>query len=71
MLQQLQHAASQPISFAKQQSWWKISDMEMLKELMRCLHLRGIRERSLQKTIERFMDLTTNSITKGKKEGWL
>ncbi|KAK2166953.1 hypothetical protein LSH36_33g07044 [Paralvinella palmiformis] len=69
MLQRLQRADPAPIPFEMQQSWWKINEVDTLKELMRRLHLRGIRERALQKNIERFMDLACQSITKGKKEG--
>ena len=43
--------------------------MEQLRQLQKCLHPRGIREKNLQKTIQKFSEYTTLSCTKGKKEG--
>lgn len=52
-----------------QKGWWKVSDQEQLRQLQKCLHPRGIREKNLQKTIQKFSEYTTMSCTKGKKEG--
>ena len=54
-----------------QKGWWKISDQEQLRLLQKCLHPRGVREKNLQKTIQKFSEYTTNSCKKGKKEGKL
>lgn len=47
--------------------WWRISNPEQIKELLSCLNLRGIRERNLQKTLEKHLDFVCVSNTKTKK----
>lgn len=43
--------------------WWKIDDIEIVKELIQCLHVRGVRERELRQhlltALSDNMDLTT------------
>lgn len=43
--------------------WWKIDDIEVVKELIQCLHVRGVRERDLRQhlltALSDNMDLTT------------
>ncbi len=43
--------------------WWKIDDIEVLNELIQCLHVRGVRERELRQhlltALSDNMDLTT------------
>lgn len=43
--------------------WWKIDDVEVVKELIQCLHVRGVRERELRQhlltALSDNMDLTT------------
>lgn len=42
-------------------------DQEQLKAAHKCLHQRGMRERCLHDTLERFMEYAGNSCTKNKK----
>lgn len=39
--------------------WWKVSDMEQLHNLVKALHSRGIREKVLQKQIQKHMEYMT------------
>lgn len=43
--------------------WWKIDDVEVVKELIQCLHVRGVRERELRQhlltALSENLDLTT------------
>lgn len=47
--------------------WWKVTDMEELKALMNALHSRGIRERSLQKQLQKSIELITQTCNKNKE----
>lgn len=46
--------------------WWRIVDPEDLKALLKVLHLRGIREKALQKQIQKHMDYITLACLKNK-----
>ncbi|XP_056605644.1 bromodomain adjacent to zinc finger domain protein 2B isoform X4 [Triplophysa dalaica] len=46
--------------------WWKVTDMEELKALMNALHSRGIRERGLQKQLQKSIELITQTCNKNK-----
>ncbi|KAG4066992.1 hypothetical protein HA402_007740 [Bradysia odoriphaga] len=43
--------------------WWKIDDIEVIKEMIQCLHVRGVRERELRQhlltALSENLDLTT------------
>ncbi|XP_057193148.1 bromodomain adjacent to zinc finger domain protein 2B isoform X10 [Triplophysa rosa] len=47
--------------------WWKVTDMEELKALMNALHSRGIRERGLQKQLQKSIELITQTCNKNKE----
>jgi len=49
-----------------QYGWWRITDPEDLKSLHKVLHLRGIREKALQKQIQKHMDYITLACIKNK-----
>ncbi|NWQ77894.1 BAZ2B protein, partial [Columbina picui] len=49
-----------------QYGWWRITDPEDLKSLLKVLHLRGIREKALQKQIQKHMDYITLACIKNK-----
>ncbi len=51
----------------KQRGWWRINDSEQLKSCQKVFHSRGIRERDLLGTLERFQDYSCASCTKNKK----
>lgn len=52
----------------KQEGWWRIVEQDQLKEVMRCCHPRGIREKNLQKTLQKFQEYACESCTKGDKQ---
>uniref|UniRef100_A0A8D0LBR1 Bromodomain adjacent to zinc finger domain 2B n=1 Tax=Sphenodon punctatus TaxID=8508 RepID=A0A8D0LBR1_SPHPU len=55
-----------PIPEEMQFGWWRIIDPEDLKSLLKVLHLRGIREKALQKQIQKHMDYITMACIKNK-----
>uniref|UniRef100_A0A663LLU3 Bromodomain adjacent to zinc finger domain 2B n=1 Tax=Athene cunicularia TaxID=194338 RepID=A0A663LLU3_ATHCN len=58
---------AKPGDFYKMQyGWWRITDPEDLKSLLKVLHLRGIREKALQKQIQKHMDYITLACIKNK-----
>lgn len=46
--------------------WWRITDLEDLKSLLKVLNLRGIREKSLQKQIQKHLDYITQACLKNR-----
>jgi len=54
---------------AKQRGWWRITNPDTVKELLSCLTVRGIRERSFQKNLERYLNYACQLCTKSKKSG--
>ncbi|XP_057601061.1 bromodomain adjacent to zinc finger domain protein 2B isoform X18 [Hippopotamus amphibius kiboko] len=55
-----------PIPEEMQFGWWRIIDPEDLKALLKVLHLRGIREKTLQKQIQKHLDYITQACIKNK-----
>ncbi|NXM31054.1 BAZ2B protein, partial [Oxyruncus cristatus] len=55
-----------PIPEEMQYGWWRITDPEDLKSLLKVLHLRGIREKALQKQIQKHMDYITLACIRNK-----
>lgn len=49
-------------------SWWRVTDPEQLRTLARNCHPRGIREKNLQKSFQKYMDYASDSCSKGSKE---
>ncbi|XP_017337200.2 bromodomain adjacent to zinc finger domain protein 2B isoform X9 [Ictalurus punctatus] len=47
--------------------WWKMTDMEELQALMKTLHSRGIRERALQKQLQKSIELISQTCNKNKE----
>uniref|UniRef100_A0A9J7Z980 Bromodomain adjacent to zinc finger domain, 2Ba n=1 Tax=Cyprinus carpio carpio TaxID=630221 RepID=A0A9J7Z980_CYPCA len=47
--------------------WWKVTDMEELKALVNALHSRGIRERALQKQLQKTMELIAQTCNKNRE----
>ncbi|XP_072197880.1 bromodomain adjacent to zinc finger domain protein 2B isoform X11 [Excalfactoria chinensis] len=60
------HSNPKPIPEEMQYGWWRITDPEDLKSLHKVLHLRGIREKALQKQIQKHMDYITMACVKNK-----
>ncbi|XP_054362171.2 bromodomain adjacent to zinc finger domain protein 2B isoform X13 [Mirounga angustirostris] len=55
-----------PIPEEMQFGWWRIIDPEDLKALLKVLHFRGIREKALQKQIQKHLDYITQACIKNK-----
>uniref|UniRef100_K9IPG2 Bromodomain adjacent to zinc finger domain protein 2B n=1 Tax=Desmodus rotundus TaxID=9430 RepID=K9IPG2_DESRO len=55
-----------PIPEEMQFGWWRIIDPEDLKALLKVLHLRGIREKALQKQIQKHLDYITQACIRNK-----
>ncbi|XP_025261222.1 bromodomain adjacent to zinc finger domain protein 2B isoform X4 [Theropithecus gelada] len=55
-----------PIPEEMQFGWWRIIDPEDLKALLKVLHLRGIREKALQKQIQKHLDYISQACIKNK-----
>ncbi|XP_040827548.1 bromodomain adjacent to zinc finger domain protein 2B isoform X5 [Ochotona curzoniae] len=55
-----------PIPEEMQFGWWRIIDPEDLKTLLKVLHLRGTREKALQKQIQKHLDYITQACIKNK-----
>jgi len=47
--------------------WWKVTDMEELKALVNTLHSRGVRERALQKQLQKSMELIAQTCNKNRE----
>lgn len=47
--------------------WWKVTDMDELKALVNALHSRGIRERALQKQLQKSMELIAQTCNKNRE----
>ncbi|XP_053493923.1 bromodomain adjacent to zinc finger domain protein 2B isoform X13 [Ictalurus furcatus] len=47
--------------------WWKMTDMEELQALLKTLHSRGIRERALQKQLQKSIELISQTCNKNKE----
>nr|XP_058156797.1 bromodomain adjacent to zinc finger domain protein 2B isoform X7 [Dasypus novemcinctus] len=60
------YPSPKPIPEEMQFGWWRIIDPEDLKALLKVLHLRGIREKALQKQIQKHLDYITQACVKNK-----
>lgn len=60
-------AASHCATIDMQRGWWRLSNPDTVKELMASLNMRGVRERLLQKALERQLDYINQLSTKQKK----
>ncbi|KAL9966066.1 hypothetical protein ACROYT_G024079 [Oculina patagonica] len=54
-----------PIPPELQHGWWRITEPSQLKELVKILHSRGIREKILQKNFQKYSEYANSSCTKG------
>ncbi|XP_041119302.1 bromodomain adjacent to zinc finger domain protein 2B-like isoform X4 [Polyodon spathula] len=55
-----------PIPEEMQTGWWRVTDAEELRTLVKVLHLRGIREKALQKQIQKHMDYISQACSKNR-----
>ncbi|KAK7913181.1 hypothetical protein WMY93_013392 [Mugilogobius chulae] len=58
------HPTPRPIPEEMLTGWWRVSDMEELKALVEALHSRGIREKGLQRQIQKYMEIIPQVCTK-------
>ncbi|PIO24773.1 hypothetical protein AB205_0220400, partial [Aquarana catesbeiana] len=63
---QMDFPSPRPIPDEMQFGWWRITDLEDLKSLLKVLNLRGIREKSLQKQIQKHLDYITQACLKNR-----
>ncbi|XP_028835607.1 bromodomain adjacent to zinc finger domain protein 2B isoform X2 [Denticeps clupeoides] len=61
------HPTPRPIPDDMLLGWWKVTDMEELRCLVKSLHSRGIREKSLQKQIQKYMELIAQTCNKNRE----
>ncbi|XP_069472462.1 bromodomain adjacent to zinc finger domain protein 2B isoform X4 [Ambystoma mexicanum] len=62
------YPSPKPIPEDMQFGWWRMSDPEELKALLKVLHLRGIREKSLQKQIQKHLEYITHACFRNKDD---
>ncbi|XP_045062498.1 bromodomain adjacent to zinc finger domain protein 2B-like isoform X3 [Coregonus clupeaformis] len=55
-----------PIPEEMLSGWWRVADMEELRSLVKALHSRGIRERALQKQIQKHMEYIAQACAKNR-----
>ncbi|KAM9347625.1 bromodomain adjacent to zinc finger domain protein 2B [Symphorus nematophorus] len=60
------YPSPQPIPEEMLCGWWRVSDMEELHRLVKALHSRGIREKVLQKQIQKHMEYMNQLCTNTK-----
>ncbi|CAH1773357.1 unnamed protein product [Owenia fusiformis] len=64
----LQHEKPQTIPIEHQHGWWRIADPNQLKAVQRCIHPRGIREKILQKNIQKYQEYAYSSCITASSE---
>nr|XP_046216646.1 bromodomain adjacent to zinc finger domain protein 2B-like isoform X14 [Oncorhynchus gorbuscha] len=55
-----------PIPEEMLSGWWRVADMEQLRSLVKALHSRGIREKALQKQIQKHMEYIAQACAKNR-----
>ncbi|XP_074550608.1 bromodomain adjacent to zinc finger domain protein 2B-like isoform X2 [Halichoeres trimaculatus] len=60
------YPSPQPIHEEMLRGWWRVSDMDKLHSLIKALHSRGIREKALQKQIQKHMEYLTQLCASSK-----
>ncbi|KAJ8282378.1 hypothetical protein COCON_G00048970 [Conger conger] len=58
--------APEPIPEELLSGWWKVADMEELRTLVKALHSRGLREKALQKQIQKHMECIAQACAKNR-----
>ncbi|XP_029646826.1 bromodomain adjacent to zinc finger domain protein 2B isoform X3 [Octopus sinensis] len=57
-----------PIPKAMKSGWWYLADPEHLKGVLKCLHPRGIREKNLQKALQKYFDQACQACKKDMRD---
>ncbi|XP_028999249.1 bromodomain adjacent to zinc finger domain protein 2B isoform X4 [Betta splendens] len=63
----LDHPTPRPIPEEMLTGWWRVSDIEELRALAQALHSRGIREKGLQRQMQKYMEIIPQVCTKHKE----
>nr|XP_020463260.1 bromodomain adjacent to zinc finger domain protein 2B-like isoform X2 [Monopterus albus] len=66
MPKSLDHPTPRPISEEMLTGWWRVSDIEELRALVNALHSRGIREKCLQRQMQKYVEIIPQVCTKHK-----
>uniref|UniRef100_A0A7N5ZTA5 Bromodomain adjacent to zinc finger domain, 2Ba n=1 Tax=Anabas testudineus TaxID=64144 RepID=A0A7N5ZTA5_ANATE len=66
MPKSLDHSMPRPIPEEMLTGWWRVSDIEELRALVSALHTRGIREKGLQRQMQKYMEIIPQVCTKHK-----
>uniref|UniRef100_A0A7N8XN25 Bromodomain adjacent to zinc finger domain, 2Ba n=1 Tax=Mastacembelus armatus TaxID=205130 RepID=A0A7N8XN25_9TELE len=66
MPKSLDHPTPRPIPEEMLTGWWRVSDIEELRALVNALHIRGIREKGLQRQMQKYMEIIPQVCTKHK-----
>uniref|UniRef100_A0A672INE8 Bromodomain adjacent to zinc finger domain protein 2B-like n=1 Tax=Salarias fasciatus TaxID=181472 RepID=A0A672INE8_SALFA len=64
MPKSLDHPIPRPIPEEMLTGWWRVSDIEELRALVSALHSRGIREKGLQRQMQKYMEIIPQVCTK-------
>lgn len=64
MPKSLDHATPRPIPEEMLTGWWRVSDIEELRALVSALHSRGVREKGLQRQIQKYTEIIPQVCTK-------
>ncbi|KAM4631173.1 bromodomain adjacent to zinc finger domain protein 2B isoform 2-T2 [Polymixia lowei] len=64
MPKSLDHPTPRPIPEDMLTGWWRVSDIEELRALVNTLHSRGIREKGLQRQMQKYMEMIPQVCTK-------
>ncbi|XP_036401548.1 bromodomain adjacent to zinc finger domain protein 2B-like isoform X3 [Megalops cyprinoides] len=60
------YPSPQPIPEEMLVGWWKVADVEELRSLVKALHCRGVREKVLQKQIQKYMEYIVQACAKNR-----
>ncbi|XP_034435355.1 bromodomain adjacent to zinc finger domain protein 2B isoform X12 [Hippoglossus hippoglossus] len=64
MPKSLDHPMPQPIPEEMLTGWWRVSDIEQLRNLVNALHSRGFREKGLERQMQKYMEIIPQVCTK-------
>nr|XP_019935618.1 PREDICTED: bromodomain adjacent to zinc finger domain protein 2B-like isoform X5 [Paralichthys olivaceus] len=67
MPKSLDHSMPRPIPEEMLTGWWRVSDIEQLRNLVNALHSRGIREKGLQRQMQKYIEIIPQVCTKHKE----
>ncbi|MFT7818060.1 bromodomain adjacent to zinc finger domain protein 2B-like [Arapaima gigas] len=57
----------QPIPDEMLRGWWKVTDVDELQALVDALHCRGVREKNLQKQLQKYMEFISQAYSRNRE----